>query len=57
MNKKLCCYKCESTTQLLVEEKIDNDTGKIIEKNFICVECAGGRDKLFKTFGEIINDL
>lgn len=40
MNIQLACYKCKSVSQLLVEEKIDRDTGKVIEKNFICLPCS-----------------
>jgi hypothetical protein len=39
--KKICCYKCESASRLCVEEKRREDTGEIIEKNFICIKCAG----------------
>jgi hypothetical protein len=35
------CYVCGIRKDLLVEEKIDTQTGKIIEKNFICLEHAG----------------
>lgn len=38
---KICCYKCQSTQSLCVEEKVREDTGQIIEKNFICIKCAG----------------
>lgn len=44
---KLCCFKCGSTSSLLVQETIDKNTYKVIEKNFICLECAGGPEKLF----------
>lgn len=40
-NKPLGCYQCGATRGLMVEEKIDNATGKIIEKNFICLPCSG----------------
>ena len=46
--KQIECYKCKSKSQLLIEEKIDNDTGKVAEKNFICLTCAGGAEKVFK---------
>jgi hypothetical protein len=46
-NKQICCYKCQSTEQLLVEEKVTHHTGRVIEKNFICFKCAGGEEKLF----------
>lgn len=42
------CYKCDSTKQLLVEEKVTPHTGRVIEKNFICLTCAGGPEKVFK---------
>lgn len=38
--KQIICYKCSSPNQLLVEEKIDKNTNKIIEKNFVCAKCA-----------------
>ena len=37
---QICCYKCGNERQLCVEEKINNDTKEIIEKNFICIKCA-----------------
>jgi hypothetical protein len=40
--KQICCYKCASTKQLLIEEKITPKTGRVIEKNFICIKCAKG---------------
>lgn len=45
---KLCCYKCQSQKQLLVQEKIDPRTGKAFDKKFICLDCAGGADSVFK---------
>lgn len=39
--KKIWCYKCGSQSQLCVEEKRRDDTGEIVEKNFICAKCAG----------------
>jgi C4-type Zn-finger protein len=42
--KRIACYKCDSQKQLLVEEKRNNHTGEIVEKNFICATCA----RLFK---------
>jgi hypothetical protein len=41
---KIECYKCGCKSQLLVEEKRNNDTGELVEKNFICAKCA----KLFQ---------
>lgn len=38
---KLECYRCKSPYQLLIEEKVNNDTGEIIEKNFVCLRCSG----------------
>lgn len=40
MNKVLGCYKCNTSYNLLVEEKVNSDTGEVIEKNFICADCA-----------------
>ena len=40
--KRICCYQCDSQRSLLVEEKRNLDTGELIEKNFICLKCAGG---------------
>jgi len=40
MTKKLECYKCGSKQSLAVEEKKCNETGVILEKNFICAPCA-----------------
>lgn len=45
---KLCCFKCQSQKQLLVQEKIDPKTGKAFDKKFICLDCAGGIDAVFK---------
>lgn len=42
--KEIVCYKCESNEKLLVEEKRCNETGKLIEKNFICAQCAWGSE-------------
>jgi hypothetical protein len=39
--EKICCYKCKIQSELCIEEKRCNQTGKIIEKNFICIKCAG----------------
>ncbi len=44
---KLCCFKCQSQKQLLVQEKIHHITGKAFDKKFICLDCAGGADKVF----------
>ena len=44
--KKIQCYKCDSKRSLLVEEKRNSETGELIEKNFICLECAGGAEKV-----------
>lgn len=46
--KKIECYRCGSQSQLLVEEKVREDTKEIIEKNFICLVCAGGPEKVFR---------
>lgn len=40
VNKKIVCYKCKNDSQLLVEEKVDIDSGRIVEKNFICFPCS-----------------
>jgi hypothetical protein len=39
--KDFCCYKCGSKEQIHIEEKINNETKEIIEKNLICIECSG----------------
>jgi len=46
--REIKCYKCGSTKQLIIEEKITPKTGRVIEKNFMCLSCAGGADKVFK---------
>ena len=46
MNKQITCYKCGSLSSLLVEEKVNSDTGEILEKNFICADCAKLFEKL-----------
>jgi len=38
--KQLCCYKCGNKSQICVEEKKCEETGEIVEKNFICAKCA-----------------
>lgn len=45
---ELKCYKCGSTKQLMVEETIDKTTYCVIKKEFICLTCAGGPEKVFK---------
>lgn len=45
--KKICCYKCGTQQSLIVEEKVDTKTGKVVEKNFICLDCAGGSKAIF----------
>lgn len=37
---RLACYKCHGNTKLMVEEKRHRESGKLIYKKFICVECA-----------------
>lgn len=44
---KLSCYKCDSNEQLLAQETIDKTTYCVIKKEFICLTCAGGPDKVF----------
>jgi hypothetical protein len=39
--KQIECCKCGSKQRLLVQERVDNDTGRVIDKNFICADCAG----------------
>lgn len=34
------CYKCQEKINLLIEEKIEEKTNKILEKKFICFACA-----------------
>ncbi len=46
--KHICCYKCDSQRSLLVEEKRNSETGELVEKNFICLDCAGGAEKILK---------
>ena len=37
---KICCYKCKGNNGgLLIEEKIDTESGKVISKEFICAGC------------------
>jgi len=43
--KKIACHKCGSRQQLLVQESRCGDTGKLIEKNFICAQCAWGIER------------
>lgn len=43
---ELNCYKCKSTKNLLVQEKIDPKSGKAFDKKFICLDCAGGANKV-----------
>ncbi len=38
--KRLECYKCQSQIGLLVEEKVDTTTGKVLGKEFICLPCS-----------------
>lgn len=40
-DKRLECYKCQSQQGLLVEEKVDTTTGRVVDKNFICLPCSG----------------
>jgi hypothetical protein len=49
---KIKCYLCGSRQQLLVEE-LTNDKGIVVDKNFICINCAGGAEKVFKAFNGI----
>lgn len=39
--ERIKCYKCSDSTNLLVEEMVNIETGEVVDTNYICSFCAG----------------